>query len=240
MKILSCLQKMKEVLNQVNNAVYVINCLLQEDNKVRDNDRVTEKYRGSAHCSCNINLKLTKKVPVIFHNLKGYDSHLILQEIDKFNVKIRAMPNGLGKYMAFTINKNLVLIDSMQFINSSLDALVKNLSDNYFKDLSQEFSCNLLELVKQKGMYLFEYMDSFKKFFDDKVADRCEFFSSLKDECISDVSIMFKMNTMSYYHDLYLKTDLLLLVDVFERFINMCVEYYGLDPCHYLSSPGLS
>ena len=96
---------------------------------------------------------MTKKVPVIFHNLKGYDSHLIMQEIGKFDVKVNVIPNRLEKYMAFTINNNLVFIDSMQFMNSSLDSLVKNFSDNDFKYLSQEFSDYLLKLVKQKGVY---------------------------------------------------------------------------------------
>ena len=85
--------------------------------------------------------------------------------------------------MAFTINKTLVFIDSMQFTNSSLEASVKNLSDNEFKYLSQEFSGDLLELVKQKGVYLYEYMDSFKKFFEDKLPDGCKFYMSLKDQC---------------------------------------------------------
>ena len=80
------------------------------DNKVRDHDHVTGKYVGSAHWSCNINLKWTKKVPVIFHNLKDYEIHLIVQEIGKFDVKINVITNGLEKYMAFTINKNLFLI----------------------------------------------------------------------------------------------------------------------------------
>ena len=75
------------------------------------------------------NFQLTKKVPVIFHNLRGYNSHLIFCELNKFDVKIRVIPNGLEKYMAFFLNKNLVLIDSMQFMNSSLDKHVKNLSD---------------------------------------------------------------------------------------------------------------
>ena len=83
---------------------------------------------------------MTKKVSVIFHNLRGYESHLIMQEIDKFDGKISVISNGLEKYMAFTINKNLVFIDSMQFMNSSLDELVKNVSDKVFKYLSQEFS----------------------------------------------------------------------------------------------------
>ena len=81
-----------------------------------------------------------------------------MQQINKFNEEIRVIPNGLKKCMAFTINKNLVFIDSMQFMNSSSDALVKNLSDNDFNYLSQEFSGGLLELVKQKGVYPFEYL----------------------------------------------------------------------------------
>ena len=58
------------------------------EEKVRDHCHVTSKFRGAAHESCNLNLKLTKKVPVIFHNLRDYDSHLIFNEIDKFDVKI--------------------------------------------------------------------------------------------------------------------------------------------------------
>ena len=107
------------------------------DNKIRDQDHVAGKYRGFAHWNCNINLKFTTKIPVIFHNLKGYDSHLIMQEISKLNVKINVVLNGLEKYMAFTINRNLVFIGSMQFMIFSLDALLKILSDNDFKYLSQ-------------------------------------------------------------------------------------------------------
>ena len=91
-------------------------------------------------------------------------------------------------------------------------------------------------------------MDSFKKFSEDELPDRCEFFSSSKNKCISeknyshtlDVWNKFKMKSLGDYRDLYLKTDVLLLADAFEKFINTCLEYYGLDPCHYFSSPGLS
>ena len=92
------------------------------DNKVRDHDHVTRKYRGSAHWSCNINRKLTEKVSVIFYNLKAYGSHLIMQEIGKFDVKVSVIPNQLESYMSFTINNNLVFIDSMQFMNSGLNS----------------------------------------------------------------------------------------------------------------------
>ena len=155
------------------------------DNKVRNHCHVTGKYIGSAHCSCNINLGLTKKIPVIFHNLRGYDSHLIMQKIGKFDVKVNVIPNGLEKYMAFTINNNLLFIDIMQFMNYSLDTLVRNLSKMDFNYSSQEFSGDLLELVKQKGVHPYEYMGSFKKFSEDKLPDKCSIFSSLKDECIS-------------------------------------------------------
>ena len=188
---------------------------------------------------------MSKIIPVIFHDRRGYYSDLIIKEVSKFDVKVNVIPNGLEKYMAFTINRDLVFIDSMQFMNSSSDSLVKNLSDNNFKYLSEEFSSELLKLVKQKGVYPYEYMDSFKKFSEDKLPDRCKFFSSFKDKCISEKDYLkanniwnvFKINTMGDYHDLHLKTDVILLADVFEKFINIC---YGLDPFHYFSSAGLS
>ena len=62
--------------------------------KERDHCHITGKYRGSAHRDCNVNLKLNYKIPVVFHNLKNYDSHLIMQELDKFNLEISAIPNG--------------------------------------------------------------------------------------------------------------------------------------------------
>ena len=127
-----------------------------------------------------------------------------MQEIDNFDVKISVIPSGLEKYMAFIINKNLVFIDSMQFMKSGLNKLVTNLIDNDFKYLSQEFSSDLLELVKQKGVYPYEYMGSFEMFSEGKLPDRCEFFSSLKNKCISlknysntlDVQNKFKMKSL--------------------------------------------
>ena len=78
---------------------------------------------------------LTKKVPVMSHNSRGYDSHLVMQKINKFDVKLNFIPNGFQKFMVFTINNNLVFIDSMQCTNSSLNKLIKNLWDNDFKYL---------------------------------------------------------------------------------------------------------
>ena len=83
-----------------------------EDVPVRDHCRVTGKYRGSAHTECNLSYRLTNKIHVIFHNLRGYDSHLIMQEIGKFNKYINVTPNYMEKYMAFIIDKNLIFLDS--------------------------------------------------------------------------------------------------------------------------------
>ena len=71
-------------------------------------------------------------------------------------------------------------------MNSSLDALIKNLSGNDFKLLSKEYSGDLLKLIKQKGVYPYEYMDSFEKFSENELPDRCKFLSSLKNQCISE------------------------------------------------------
>ena len=77
------------------------------DVKVRDHCLITGKYRGSAHKDCNIKVKLNHKIPDVFHNLKNYDSHLIMQKLSKFNFKINVIPNGLEKHMSFSINKNI-------------------------------------------------------------------------------------------------------------------------------------
>ena len=88
--------------------------------------------------------------------MRRYDSHLIFCELNKFDLKISVIPNGLETYMSFFLNKNLVFIDSMQFMNFSLDKLVKNLTDEDFKYLVEEFGSENLGLLKQKGAYPYE------------------------------------------------------------------------------------
>ena len=213
----------EEHLFQQSNRCHISEQLINnEDEKVRDHCHVTGKFRGAAHRSCNVNYQSTKKIPVIFHNLRGYDSHLIFSDLNKFDVKISVIPNGLEKYMAFFLGKNIVFIDSMQFMNSSLDKLVKNLSDEDFKYLVEEFGFDNLKILKQKGAYPYEYMNSFKRFDEEKLPARKYFFSSTKkgktdnDVKISDghVSIKdylmcekiwekFDMKNMGDYHDHY-------------------------------------
>ena len=100
------------------------------DNNVRVtyHCHITGKFGGSAHRDCKINAQLNNKIPVVFHYLKNYDLHLLMQELGKFNLKINVIPNGLGKYMSFSINNKLSFIDSFQSLSSSLASLVKNLN----------------------------------------------------------------------------------------------------------------
>ena len=236
----------------------------EKDIKVRDHCHITGKYRGSAHQECNLKLRLNPeeiKIPVIFHNLRGYDSHFIMQEIgaivkdhtyknkkgeDK-QMNINAIPNNMEKYMAFMLGNHLTFIDSFQFMSSSLKKLVSNLPRESLKYTSQIFKGKKLNLVARKGVYPYDYMDSFDKF-NEKLPPKEEFYSILNDEHISNedykhaetVWETFMLKNMGEYHDLYLKTDILLLADVFENFRRTCLEYYKLDPCHYFTSPGLS
>ena len=135
-------------------------------------------------------------------------------------------------------------------MNSSLDKLVTNSSDKDFKYLVEEFGFENLGLLKQKGAYSYEYMNRFERFNEEKLPAKKYFYSSIKDGKICDdgkisdghINIKgystcektwdkFRMKNMGDYHDHYLKKDLL-LVDVYEKFIDTCLKYYGLDTCH--------
>ena len=177
----------EEHLFQQNNSCWICKKLINfHDEKVRDHCHITSKFRGAAHQNCNLNFQLIKKLLVIFHNLKGYDSHLIFSVLHKFNLKINVIPNGLEKYMAFFLNKNLVFIDSMQCMNSSLGKLVKNLSDEDFKYLVEEFGSDNLKILKQKGAHPYEYMNGFERFNEETLPARKYFFSSTKKEKIDN------------------------------------------------------
>ena len=236
-----------------------------KDIRVRDHCHITGKYRGSAHQDCNLKLRLNPeeiKIPVIFHNLRGYDSHFIMQQIGEITKKhtyknykgeekqmnINAIPNNMEKYMAFMLGNHLTFLDSFQFMSSSLDKLVSNLPRESLKYTSKEFQDKKLELMSQKGVYPYDYVDSFEKFNESQLPIKKDFYSILNNQHITDedyhhaqnVWETFNIKTMGDYHDLYLKSDIILLADVFDNFRKTCLEYYKLDPCHYFTSPGLS
>ena len=221
---------------------------MEGDDKVRDHCHVTGKYRGAAHNKCNLNHKLTWKIPVVFHNLKGYDSHLIMQEIGNFGLEVNVIPNNMKKYLSFSLGKHLVFIDSTQFMASSLESLASFLPKEEFFLVGQRWQGEDINLVTQKGIFPYEFMSRTEKLKTKQLPEKKHFYSTLYESDVSDedyeraqrVWKHFKMKTMRDYHDLYLETDVLLLADVFENFRKTCLKNYGLDPAHYVSAPGLS
>ena len=232
-----------------------------KDVRVRDHCHITGQHRGSAHQDCNLNFRLTDKIPVVFHNLRGYDSHFLMQEIGEIvkkhtytnnkgvecQMNINAIPDNMEKYMAFMLGNHLTFIDSFQFMSSSVDKLVSNLPKEALKYTAEQFKNDKFNLMTRKGVYPYDFMDSFEKF-NEKLPPKEEFYSRLNDEHVSDAAYKhacnvwntFKLKSLGNYHNLYLKSDILLLTDVFENFRKTCLQYYKLDPCHYFTSPGLS
>ena len=119
----------EEHLFQQSNSCWICKKLIDNDKEnARDHCHITGKFRGAAHWNCNINFQL------IFHNLREYVSHLIFNEFDKFDRNLNQCYTKLvRKIHGIFLNKNLVFIDSMQFMNSNLDKIVKNMSDKDFK-----------------------------------------------------------------------------------------------------------
>ena len=226
-----------------------------ENIPVRDHCHITGKYRGSAHKTCNFRLQISAekiKIPVVFHNLKGYDGHLIIQGmgdiIKREPLNIDVIASNAEKYITFKIGKHLKFIDSYQFMASPLANLAKALPDDKYIYTSEAFSGERLELMKAKGGYPYDYMDSFQKFSQTQLPKRDDFYSLLTDEEISEseyahaqkVWETFEIKNMGQYYDLYLKSDVLLLADIFENFREQYLHTYGLDPAHYVSLPSSS
>ena len=198
---------MMKILKTLINVGFVIMFYVEGDVKVKDHCHITGKYRGSAHRVCNINVELNHKISILFHNLKNYDSHLIMQELGKINFETNVIPNGLGKYMSFNINNKLIFIESFQFLSSSLDSLVKGLGKNGFKYLSQEFDSKVLDLAKQKVFHPDEYMSDFEKF-KEELTSKENFYSFLigkklviKSELVLKIWGKFDMETMKNYNN---------------------------------------
>ena len=237
------------------------------NDRVRDHCHFTGRYRGPAHNSCNLKYGKPKSISVFFHNLSGYDSHLFIKKIGSPDKKenVDCIPNNEEKYISFSktivtgqyTNKKgevkdktfkIVFKDSLKFMSSSLGALVNNLPKDAFKNLLKYFTPKQAEILKQKGFYPYEYMNTEKKINDTKLPPQEAFYSKLSGRGIKEkdykhvwnVWNSFKMKTFKEYHELYNITDVLLLADVFENFRDLCLKIYGLDPVYYFTAPGLA
>ena len=212
---------------------------------------ITGKYRGAAHNACNLKLQLNPKtttIPVVFHNLRGYDSHLLMHAISKVDGRVSCIPNNTEKYISFSLGQ-LRFIDRQQFLLASLDKLVAANPPEVFQIKAQhEPNRERRELLMRKGVYPYEYMDTWDRFTEPRLPQKEVFYSKLSDAHISDeeythaqkVWETFGCLSLGDYCDLDCRADVLLLADVFETFQKTCLRQYGLDPAHYYTSPGLS
>ena len=239
--------------------------------KVRDHCHFTGKYRGCAHSICNLNFCIRYfTIPVFFHNMKNYDGHLIIQNAEKLSnkKKIDVIAQNSEKFINIGFD-SLSVKDSFSFITASLDKLVsmtkydntdekdrrkwvlrENWQSNFRysskNDIIKTEKC--LDLLTEKGVYPYDYMNAFDKFTDEQLPSKEQFYSRLTEEDITNddynkakqVWKHFDIKNMGEYHDLYLKTDVLLLTDVFENFKDMCLSYYGLDPVYYYTLPNFA
>ena len=242
---------------------------LLNGDKVRDHCHLTGRYRGAAHNHCNLHYKLPKFYPVIFHNLSGYDTHMFIKDLAETPGDIDCISKNEENYISFTktivvgtfskggkevkVKREIRFLDSFKFMASSLSKLADNLTqhcnlERYFEG-DNDSSCLLkLELVKRKGVYPYDYMSSFERLNETCLPPIECWYSKLIDKGIDEedyahaikVWDTFRMETMRDYHDLYLKTDVLLLADVFEGFRNICLKHYKLDPAWYYTSPGIA
>ncbi len=227
--------------------------------KCADHCHITGKYRGAACDKCNLRMRVPKFVPVLFHNLEGYDAHLFVKSLGLEEGDIKCIPKTDEKYISFSKNVpmddgkdylEMRFVDSLKFTLKSLDALVKTLGEDQFETLTSQMSTKpeSLDLLKRKGVFPYEYMTDFTKLNVTRLPPKEAFYSQLTDSHISDedydhakkVWSTFNCETMRDYHDLYLKTDVLLLADVMTEFRKTCKKAYGLDALHYYTSPGLA
>ncbi|KAL4153249.1 hypothetical protein QTP88_001082 [Uroleucon formosanum] len=238
--------------------------------KVRDHDHLTGEYRGAAHSICNLNYQNPRFIPIVFHNLSGYDAHLFIKEFGNDNKRIKLIPNNEEKYISFSkmmprkvtrkgkeivIYTELRFIDSFKFLPSSLDKLTNNLRNdsklnlrNKFKELSKYFPEEHLDLVTRKLAYPYEYMDCEEKFNETCLPPIEKIYSSLtnknitKEEYENSQKIwkVFNIQNMREFTSLYNKIDVLLSTDIIEHFRDISLKYYKLDPMWYYTTPGFA
>lgn len=220
--------------------------------KVKDHDHVNGIYRGAAHSICNLQYtKLNYTIPVVFHNLEGYDIHLFIESLSKYTKKYNIIPKSKEKYLSMEVELvglkvKLKFIDSLHFITGSLEQNAKRLS-NYKYTISEElrekqvFPYSYLTVSKNKSI---EYILNEKRL----PIEREDWINDLTKEetCEDDVKHAhyifdkFGCKSIRDYTLLYLKTDVILLTEVFENFRDVSLKTYKLDPAWYYTTPGFA
>ena len=202
---------------------------------VRDHEHLTGKFKGAGHSQRNLQYQLPKFLLVIFQNLSGSDSHLCIKQLGESKGNINCIPNSEEKYTSFIKaivtddedtykdRSEIRYIDSFKFMASSTDSPSKKLSKEQFREMSGVFKEDINFLIR-KGVYPYDYMHSFERFKEVELPPMGEFNSRLNDSNVSAQNYEhaqkiwkhFNITNVGEYHDLYLKTDVILLAYIFK------------------------
>lgn len=238
--------------------------------RVRDHSHLTGNFRGAAHSSCNLKFQEPRMIPVVFHNLKYDLHLIIEKMASVAKGSINIIPTSTENYLSFTKyfecqemsqqpnhqynykhRFSFRFIDSFRFLPESLETLASNLSESElkisrgnWKDISDE----QFKLIQRKGVYPYDYVKSSDNLNETSLPPKEDFYNILNDTHISMEEYQFAQTVWSafnvvniqQYTNIYLKTDVLLLADIFENFRETSMIAYGLDPAHYFTLPGYS
>jgi len=242
------------------------NCFFSRENyRVRHHSHLNGEFLFAACNNCNLQLKPKRSkndylLPVILHNLKCYDSHFIIKHFQRQYTRlitkhqkityddVRIIPLNQEKYLQFQIG-NLRFMDSFQFLSASLDHLVSLL----LKSGKENFQHTAkymgdAEFLFQKGVFPYSYFTDRSKFQETHLPPIENFYNTLNDEPLSvddyerahKIWNFYNIQNLQEYHDHYLKSDVLLLTDVFENFRNSVYDKHGLDCLYFPTLPSLA
>ena len=210
---------------------------------------------GYAHNKCNLKYKFKKDnvnddhlINVFAHNSQNFDQSFLiraLQNLDN-NIPFSYLPRNSNKFISLQIGP-FIFKDSHLFLEKSLDYLIGTINDNDRKSLKNEFGENY-KLLTKKGIYPYDYFDNTKKYDEQKIPDKKEFFNKINNKNISDEDYThaqtefekFNCKNLLDYSILYLKTDICHLSDVFQKFSDFAYETYNLNPRYSFTLPGFT
>ena len=222
---------------------------------VKNHCHYTSKMLGYTHNKCNLRYKFKKNnmnneylINVFAHNSQNFDQSFLIRALQNLDNKIpfSCLPRNSNKFISLQIG-SFIFKDSYLFLCKSLDYLTKTIDDNDRISLKQEFGENY-QLLTKKGIYPYDYFDNTKKYNEQKLPNKEEFFNKINNKNISDedynhaknVFEKFKCENLLDYSILYLKTDICHLSDVFQKFSDFAYKTYELDPRHSFTLPGFS
>jgi hypothetical protein len=250
----------------------------KKNKKAFHHDHISGQYINTLCNTCNLKYQYKPFLPILCHNLKGYDSHFIIPLLNKYGKKgeVSCIASNEEKFMSFSksiqvgeyickktkemkpVMFEIRFLDSLGFMNSSLDKLSQNLAKGnnttdelrkVFKNVSKAYPIDeqFREMLK-KGIYPYDHIQSYEILNQNTLPSRRAFYSKLSNKkCGKEeyqqaekVWKLFNCKTFMDYHNLYLTSDVLILADVWENFKLVCKKIYGLDCSYYYTAPGLS